>query len=381
MKVGVWSPNQAETDGGGSVFERELVEEIRGRKVCAGFEFDLNYVPPIYRPAAPPQEGALPAPVAEPDLVYFPTAFGAVVDIPYIATVWDLQYRRQPFFPEVSAAGEWEARESRHTAFLRRAAAVIVPNEVGRRELCHYFSIDEGNVHCLPHPTPQSVVEAAERFKDDPPPRPPGAPKRGFLIYPAQFWPHKNHYVLLRALSILRSRGTKVDLVCPGVDKGNLDYIRELASSLGLERSVRFPGFVPRDELLALYHHCEMLVYPSLFGPENLPPLEAFALGRPVIVSDYAGAREQFGDLARICDRYSPEAWAEEIASVLEERPHPRLEEAAEFAKHRSIGQFLEGVLGILALLERSRLTWRNSRPAADDAPGGLLEAVRRFFH
>lgn len=379
MKVGVWSPSQAETDGGGSVFELELVEAIRGLHDGVGFEFDLGYVPPDYRPVAPPNGESPSGPAAEPDLVYYPSAFGAVVDIPYIATVWDLQYRRQPCFPEVSASGEWEAREARHATFLRRAAAVIVPNEVGKKEACHYFSLDEENVHCLPHPTPQSVIDAAERFKSDPPPRPPSAPKRGFLIYPAQFWPHKNHYVLIRALSILRSRGAKVDLVCPGDDKGNLDYVRELATALGLERSVHFPGFVPKEELLALYHHSEMLVYPSLFGPENLPPLEAFALGKPVVVSDYAGAREQFGDLARICDRYSPEAWAREIGHVVEDRSRPRLEEAAEFARSRSVGQFLDGVLGILERLERSRRTWRNSHATSELKPaGGFTAAIRK---
>jgi glycosyltransferase involved in cell wall biosynthesis len=40
------------------------------------------------------------------------------------------------------------------------------------------------------------------------------------------------------------------------------------------------------------------LRYPSFFGAENLPPLEAFALGCPVIAADMPGAREQLGDAA-----------------------------------------------------------------------------------
>ena len=36
----------------------------------------------------------------------------------------------------------------------------------------------------------------------------------------------------------------------------------------------------------------------SFFGPDNIPPLEAFALGCPVIASNVPGAKEQLGDAA-----------------------------------------------------------------------------------
>jgi glycosyltransferase involved in cell wall biosynthesis len=94
-----------------------------------------------------------------------------------------------------------------------------------------------------------------------------------------------------------------------GSDWGNLDYVRKLAGELGLTEQVHFKGFVPREELIALYRNAEALVYPSMFGPENLPPLEAFALGCPVVAARVSSA-EQLGEAALIVDETDERAFA-----------------------------------------------------------------------
>ena len=53
-----------------------------------------------------------------------------------------------------------------------------------------------------------------------------------------------------------------------------------------------------RPELIALYRHALALTFVSYFGPDNLPPLEAFALGCPVITSAIEGVDEQLGNAA-----------------------------------------------------------------------------------
>ena len=53
---------------------------------------------------------------------------------------------------------------------------------------------------------------------------------------------------------------------------------------------------------MKLYTNAFSLVYPSFFGPENMPPLEAFALGCPVIASEVSGAKEQLGNAAILFD-------------------------------------------------------------------------------
>ena len=56
-----------------------------------------------------------------------------------------------------------------------------------------------------------------------------------------------------------------------------------------------------------------MLAYISLCGPENLPPLEAFAVGCPVIASEVSGSLEQFGDAVLYCDPKNSQDMADKI--------------------------------------------------------------------
>jgi glycosyltransferase involved in cell wall biosynthesis len=231
-----------------------------------------------------------------------------VPDVPYVTIVWDLQHRLQPLFPEVSAGREWASREREYTVRLRRAAAVIAGTEAGRREIAAFYQVPEERIHVLPHPTPRWALEA--------PPSAPDALGRfslspGYALFPAQLWPHKNHANLLLALARLRAQGLQIPLVLVGSDRGNGAFVRARIRDLGLEDQVRMLGFVTVEELVALYRGASCLAFPSLFGPGNLPPLEAFALGCPVLAADVAGTREQLGDAAVVVDGTSPEAIAD----------------------------------------------------------------------
>src|SRR5207249_4800394 len=121
--------------------------------------------------------------------------------------------------------------------------------------------------------------------------------RREFLFYPAQFWPHKNHVNLLLALDLLRgSAGVELDLVLTGSDKGNLNHVTKTAVALGLTSQVHILGFVPKADLRELYREAVSLTFASFFGPDNIPPLEAFALGCPVVAAAVPGSEEQLGN-------------------------------------------------------------------------------------
>ena len=137
-----------------------------------------------------------------------------------------------------------------------------------------------------------------------------------YLFYPGQFWAHKNHAAVLDALAEVRSRGETLSLVLVGSDKGQLDHVRAQIHARGLDDAVRILGYVDEDELVGLYQHAHALVYLSRFGPENLPPLEAFALGCPVVVADVPGAAEQVGDAGLVVDADDPSAVADAIQRV-----------------------------------------------------------------
>jgi glycosyltransferase involved in cell wall biosynthesis len=232
------------------------------------------------------------------------------LEIPFSTVVWDLQHRRQPFFPEVSGDGKWAYRERWLSTVLGRAALVVAGTEVGRQEIERFYGVPSERILLMPHPTPQFAADADSGAA-------PGQIQGEFLFYPAQFWPHKNHANLILALRILRERfGLDLSLVLTGSDQGNQAFVREVARQNGLADRVHFLGFVSTAELVSLYRRALALAYVTFFGPENLPPLEAFAAGCPVVASDVAGAREQLGDAALFVDPREPEQIAAAVARV-----------------------------------------------------------------
>ena len=114
-------------------------------------------------------------------------------------------------------------------------------------------------------------------------------------------------------------------LVCCGSDKGNLGYLKERTAEFGIVDRVRLLGFVKHSELLALYRHALALTFVSYFGPDNLPPLEAFALGCPVIASALEGVDEQLGSAALYVN---PDSASEISQAVLRLKNEPGLREA-----------------------------------------------------
>ena len=81
-----------------------------------------------------------------------------------------------------------------------------------------------------------------------------------------------------------------------GSDKGVLKKIKSLIKDLNLDTKVIYLGFVPRELVGTLYSKAFALVYPSFFGPDNIPPLEAMSYGTPALVADVPGSTEQYGD-------------------------------------------------------------------------------------
>lgn len=292
------------------------------------------------------------------DLVWFPT-YVEDVNLPFVCQVLDLEHRMKPWFPEVSARGEWEHRERHYRRYLPKATRVIVPGETGREQVVRFFGVDASNCLPLKHPTPDFALQAAEHE-----PRPEELVRRRgielpYLLYPAQFWAHKNHAAVLDALAELRSRGDSMSLVLVGSDKGQLAHVRRQIDERDLDDAVHVLGYVDEDELIGLYQHARALVYLSRFGPENLPPLEALALGCPAIVADVPGAAEQLGDAALIVDPDDPAAVADAVQRAGEAGERSRLVEAGrKRAASWTADDYLRGLLAFLDTFERERRLW-----------------------
>lgn len=234
--------------------------------------------------------------LSEVDLLWYLTPDVITMEKPFITIVWDLQHRLQPYFPEVSSEGEWSARDKHYRTVLPRATIVLTGTEAGKKEIENFYQIPSERIKLVRHPTPAFVLGPEKSNTHHV--RPKYDIVGDYVFYPAQFWPHKNHVSILMALKNLKENGLKISAVFSGSDKGNLSYVKEKVQELRLSDQIHFLGFVPQDELVELYQNALALTYVSFCGPENLPPLEAFATGCPVIAARVAGAEEQLGDAA-----------------------------------------------------------------------------------
>jgi len=116
--------------------------------------------------------------------------------------------------------------------------------------------------------------------------------------------------------------------------KRTFHEIMSLAHELGIERQVHYLGYVPEEDMSALYAGAVALVMPTFFGPTNIPVLEAWAFNCPVLTSDIRGIREQVGDGGILVDPRSAEAIAggmyslwtdEDLRRTLAEKGRQRL--------------------------------------------------------
>jgi glycosyltransferase involved in cell wall biosynthesis len=88
---------------------------------------------------------------------------------------------------------------------------------------------------------------------------------------------------------------------------------------MGLERRVRFIGYVPDADLPALYSGATLFCYPSLYEGFGLPPLEAMACGAPTITSNTSSLPEVVGDAALTVDPTSVESIAVALRRFLQD--------------------------------------------------------------
>lgn len=249
-------------------------------------------------------------------LAYFvaPTALaGDMVEMPFVATVWDTCHRDWPEFPEVLAKHEFLEREYICRQVLPRAVAVMVDSEATRLNLHRRYGLDLPRLKEMPFwvsPAQAPAPETAAAAEPVP-----------YLFYPAQLWPHKNHVLVLQAVRRLADRGVRVDFVSCGGDKGNLGFLNRTADELGIRSQCHFLGYVESAERDRLLKRAAALVMPTFFGPTNLPPLEAMSLGVPVIYSDLPGLREQVGEAGYPVSVWDPAELADTVIRILENAP------------------------------------------------------------
>jgi glycosyltransferase involved in cell wall biosynthesis len=233
------------------------------------------------------------------DLVYYLKPTLHILDYPVIMTSWDLGHRSMDAFPEKSIPHVYDDAEHFLNSTLSKADLIFCESEAGAEEIIGLKPAYKEKIHVLPIFAGDVInMEVSETEQQ--------ATLKGlylesfkYFFYPAQFWPHKNHYNLIQAFRLFIEKTTEnIKLVLSGSDQGNLKYIKEVALQSGVSNSILFPGFVTNSQLYTLYKNAIALVMPTYLGPTNMPLLEASFLGCPVLCSNLKGHKEMLGENA-----------------------------------------------------------------------------------
>ena len=324
LKIGILTPNYSETSGGGFTYITAITSAISKAELKEDY-IVLSLDEILKNPL--PDEGDVQTPkdhypsvvlnrflkAHHFDILWILSPLGAPIysSIPFVMTVWDIAHRYYPFLPEISE-GSWNIVEREHyyLSMLPRAALIITGNRRGVSELQQNYGVPIERLFVAPLPAPPLRPRTPSEHAS------PARRKR--IFYPAQFWAHKNHVTAIRALSNLRIVfGSDAELVFCGADHGNEAYVKTLVQQLNLTDFVHFMGFIDRESIDNLFKESDVLLYLSLFGPDNLPPLEAFASDCPVVASDHPGHREQLGEAALLVDPLDPREIAFQLNKIL----------------------------------------------------------------
>ena len=200
---------------------------------------------------------------------------------------------------------------------LQRADAVLTDSQHARRDIAEILGVDLARIHVVLHGVDADHYRPLGRNKAV-------MDRYGFaidrpnLLYVGSEAPRKNIAGIIRAMVILREKGTPVRLIKVGsVHESWGAQHRALVREFGLVGDVVCHQNVPESTLPYLYSAADAFVFPSFYEGFGLPVLEAMASGCPVVTSTSSSLPEVAGEAALLVDPSRPDAIANGIEQLL----------------------------------------------------------------
>lgn len=229
-----------------------------------------------------------------------------------ITTVHDMTWLR---FPETMDRRNYRRLQNGMSQSIARSSRILTLSRFSKEEIVSLLGVPEERVSIVPcapslSETVGDFTLCAEKFQLTKP----------YLLYVGTIEPRKNLVRLLRAYSLLKQeQGIEHQLVLAGGRGWEAEDIYRMAEELP---DVVLTGYVSAEEKNALYQNAAAFVFPSLYEGFGIPPLEAMALGCPVVCSNAASLPEVVGEAARLIDPLDEKDIAQGIWDVLSDRAY-----------------------------------------------------------
>lgn len=231
------------------------------------------------------------------DLIFFPNQdyLSFQTNLKSISTIHDLMHIYEKRFPEVSKRFRYTYREYRYKNICKNSAAVLVDSSVGKQQVLDSYDISEKNIFPLQYTPPKYIYNKNNDITDL-------HKFEKFIFYPAQFWKHKNHKRLLKAIFIVKQKHQNIRIIFTGRKNHLYADLKKLTEKLSLQENIIFLGKIDDENMSEYYRKARALIFPSFFGPTNIPPLEAIICDCPMAVSNIYAMPDQLEDAALYFD-------------------------------------------------------------------------------
>lgn len=213
----------------------------------------------------------------------------------------DFQHKH---FPEFFTKEEVDKRDEKIQKILLNSEALVLSSNDALEDVKKYYKFRKNNIYIVPFVsyikeeiiklTYKDEISTLEKF---------GLSGKKYICVSNQFWKHKNHIVVLKAIDWLKKENEEVDItfVFTGKleDKRNPDYIEELKDyfdDVRFNGILRNLGFLERKEQLVIIKNSEFVIQPSLFEGWGTVLEDCKVLDKTVILSDISIHREQKND-------------------------------------------------------------------------------------
>ena len=207
----------------------------------------------------------------------------------FIFNIWDLDHKKNTPFPEHRINYNYRKREDLIDFVLFHSFKIIIPDKKICNELIQIYKCDKSKLLI------QNFIPYLPRFYNENKDKnyenifsKLKIKKKKIILYPATFWPHKNHHYLIEVAKILKKKNNQdyIFVLC-GSDKGTIQKINSDIEEYGLDNYFHIFQLLSDEELISIYLKTYAVIMTTDGGPTNLPMYEAFFLKKPLFYSNH----------------------------------------------------------------------------------------------
>lgn len=249
-----------------------------------------------------------------------PFSFLKYFGITAVSWIADFQHCVYPeFFSEEEVA-------LRNRDFRQMAEAnnpLVLSSQAALRDFETYFSKERKNVFVVPFTSCiDDELQLLEHQDETQILRKFGLENARYAVVCNQFWQHKDHVTVLRAIKQLSQQGKNaIQFVFTGElsDRRNPEYIekvRGLMDDPEIKPWVKLLGFIDRSEQLCVMKHAQFIIQPSLFEGWGTVVEDGKVLNKRILLSDIPVHKEQMNENCMLFEAHNPEDLMKKIQQM-----------------------------------------------------------------